>query len=231
MDRRLLYALGAVALGGALFTGRRQVVSLFGTVVASGKELAFRLTLPGHAQPYADVIIQVSRETGLDPYLLFALGDRESLWGETLSPRGPGGVGDNGHGHGLMQVDDRSWGAWLNSNNWADPLTNVRKGAAILRGKLAFFQGRSAVKGYTDGRLVQIDVSAERLGVAPGYYPDPRPLAGDALWRAGIAAYNTGEGNVLMALAAGHPAEYTTAGGDYVSDVITRGADAAAKLA
>lgn len=199
---------------------------LFGSkVIDSAHESIFRWTLPSYAQPYADVILRVSREKGLDPFLIFALGDRESGWGRYLNADG---TGDSGHGHGLMQIDDGSFAEWLATHDWRDPYTNVSKGASILQAAIGFFQGRAAVKGYTDGTRVQIDKSAARLKVAPGYYPDPRPLSGDALWRAAIAAYNTGSANVLMNLATNHPAEFTTTGGDYTSDVVAR-ANAVAK--
>lgn len=44
---------------------------------------------------------------GVDSLLLLAIVHRESLGGECLVPRGPGGKGDHGHGHGLAQLDDR----------------------------------------------------------------------------------------------------------------------------
>jgi hypothetical protein len=229
--RNLLLALFGVVGVTTLFFARRSIVNLFGKVVTAGKELAFKASLPERARSFSDTMLQVAREEALDPYLIFALGDRESLWGDALSPRGPAGTGDSGHGHGLMQIDDGSFGPWLVSNDWTNPYVNVKKGAKILKAKLAFFTGRSAAKGLTDGQYVTLSAAAaERRGVPPGKYPDPRPLTGKALWEAAIAAYNTGEGNVLMSLVAGKPAQFTTAKGDYVADVSNRGAQAAAKL-
>jgi hypothetical protein len=205
---------------------QRKTIMLFGSkVVDAAHESIFASQLPSYARPYAPIILRVSREEGVDPFLIYGLGDRESRWGTALDADGRG---DNGHGHGIMQIDDRSFGPWLAANNWRDPYTNVKQGARILRAKLAFFTGRSKVQGYTDGTYVTIDKSAPRLGVTPGKYPDPRPLSGSALWEAGIAAYNTGEGNVIMNLAAGKPAELGTTGGNYVTNVIAR-ANAVAK--
>jgi soluble lytic murein transglycosylase-like protein len=191
----------------------------------------FAQLLPSYARPYSGIILRVSREDGVDPFLIFAVGDRESRWATRLDSDG---TGDGGHGRGIMQIDDRSDGAWLATHDWLDPYTNVKRGVYILKRKLAFFSGRAPVHGYTDGTWVSVDRSAAKLGVSPGKYRDPRPLTGSALWEAAIAAYNSGEGNVLMAIAVGRPAEYFTADGDdadtdgdYVTDVSQRAANLA----
>lgn len=232
-----------VALGGAVvayfaFLKKEAIVSFGTSVFEAGNELYFRYAISDQAADYADLILQVAKETGVDPFILAALGDRESRWGDALSPKGPSGTGDVGHGRGLLQIDDRSFGpdergvgsgnGWLGSHDWRDPYTNVRKGADILKGKLAFFQGNGSVKGITDGTNVSITKSASRFGVAQGYYPDPRPLSGDTLTAAGLAAYNTGEGNVLMALACGKSPDTTTANGNYSGDVLAKASAAAA---
>lgn len=219
----LLLGLGG-AVAALAFT-KKEAIMLFGQrVVDAAHRAIFIATLPDYAQPYGDVMLRVADEEGVDPFLIFGFGDRETLWGTTrdLSQPGPAGTGDGGHGHGLMQIDDRSWGTWLASNDWTDPYTNVKKGVQILKGNIAFFQGKSAVKGYTDGTWVSIDKSAAKIGVSPGKYRDPRPLSGDALWKAAISAYNTGAANVLMAIAAGKSPDTTTYGGDYGSDVVAR---------
>lgn len=43
-------------------------------------------------------------------------------------------LGDEGHGHGLMQIDDRSFPDFCATEDWKDPEKNISKGAAILRG-------------------------------------------------------------------------------------------------
>jgi hypothetical protein len=58
---------------------------LYGSkVLEAGGDLLFNMCLPARAQPYSDMILQVARETGVDPYILFAIGDRESNWGTQL---------------------------------------------------------------------------------------------------------------------------------------------------
>lgn len=227
----LLGGLG-LAVAGLLFSERKSIMLFGQTVVDAAHKAIFKAVLPDYAAPYGDVMLRVADEQGVDPFLIFALGDRETRWGSSrdLDQPGPAGTGDGGHGHGLMQIDDRSWGDWLASHDWTDPYTNVSQGVRILKGAIAFFQGRSAVKGYTDGMTVTIDKSAAKLGVSSGAYPDPRPLSGTALWNAAIAAYNTGPATVLMAIAAGRSPEITTTGGDYATDVVRRASNLAAEF-
>jgi len=130
------------------------------------------------------------------------------------------GTGDGGHGHGLMQIDDRSFGPWLSSRNWRDGLTNIRKGAEVLRDKIRFF-----VQGPTSRGLPSVSRSPiTRGGVKyrvggqatdARIVPDLRPLTPERAKRAGIAAYNAGELNVLLSLGLGASPDMTTAGGDY----------------
>lgn len=79
-------------------------------------------------------------EWELDPLLLAAVCDRESLGGDALTPRAFFGTGDYEHGRGLMQVDDRAHTIWVQRSEWRDPLTNIRKGAEILAGELQRFK-------------------------------------------------------------------------------------------
>lgn len=41
-------------------------------------------------------------------------------------------IGDHGHGHGIMQIDDRSYPVWCNSSLWKDAQEAIRMGAAVL---------------------------------------------------------------------------------------------------
>lgn len=221
-----------IGLGGAALAiaySQRSSIMLFGSrIVDAAHDSIFQLQLPDYAQDYSDAILQVSREQGVDPFLIFALGDRETNWGSSIG--GPAGTGDGGHGRGLMQIDDRSFAAWLKANDWTDPYTNISKGVEILKGNISFFSKKSSVASLTNGTLVYLGPSpAAKRGVTVGNYPDLRPLTGMPLWDAAVAAYNTGAGNVLRNLAAGLPAEFTTTGGDYTSDVVARATTAAQK--
>lgn len=44
-------------------------------------------------------------------------------------------IGDNGHGHGLGQIDDRSFPVWCHNGLWKDPKEALRMSAAVLAEK------------------------------------------------------------------------------------------------
>lgn len=180
-------------------------------------KLAFARVIPPRAKVYAPVVLRVAYEQSISPYIIAAIMERESLSGEALKPKGPGGTGDGGHGRGLMQIDDRTWTSWLATHDWTDPYTCVLKGVQILKDNLIFFS-RAGVH----PPVVVREGYAARCGVPVGTYADVRPLTGTAQWQAAIAAYNTGAGNVLKALAAGLSADTTTAHANYSTDVLSR---------
>ena len=228
-DRTLLWALlgaSGVGIAYALRGKASSVTHAIGSAMDAVQAELFKLIIPSVARPYADVILQVAREESISPFLITTIGYRESGWGTSpyLDKPGPGGRGDYGHGHGLMQIDDRSWGNWLSKNRWDDPYTNVSFAiGTILKNKINFFAGTARVPGLTDGTWVTLSVSqAEKRNVDPGDYPEPRPLHGDELTQAGVAAYNTGEGNVLMSLAVGLHPDFTTTAPPYATDVLGR---------
>jgi soluble lytic murein transglycosylase-like protein len=100
------------------------------------------LRLPQHlAQWSAEVAIAAERYR-LDAALLMAIIDRESRGGLALRPPGAGGTGDQGHGRGLMQIDDRWHADWIRLGVWKNPGANILKGAEILRGGIDFFLKR-----------------------------------------------------------------------------------------
>lgn len=75
---------------------------------------------------------------GLDPVLVAAIMDRESLGGDALKPKGPTGTGDAGHGRGLMQLDDRTFSSFASATwpnglpVWQDSTINIYVGARHL---------------------------------------------------------------------------------------------------
>jgi hypothetical protein len=236
-DRTLLWALLGTAGVGIAYALRKEASSVthaIGSAMDAVQAELFKLVIPSVAQPYADVILRVAREETISPFLITQMGYRESLWGNStyLDKPGPGGRGDGGHGHGLMQIDDRSWGNWLSKNRWDDPYTNVSFAiGTILKNKINFFAGISRVPNLADGTWVTLSESqAAKRNVDPGDYPEPRPLHGDELTQAGVAAFNTGEGNVLMSLAVGLHPDFTTTPPPYATDVLGRMATLIAKF-
>ena len=101
-------------------------------------------------------------DQGVPAIILLALMARETWYGLNCNPPGPAGTGDFGHGHGLMQIDDRSHGVWLQNNDWTDPQTNISCGAAVLREAHDFFRNR----GLVGQELWDAALAAYNAGVA-----------------------------------------------------------------
>ena len=209
---------------------------LYGSkALTAGKEYLFQAALPSRAQPYADLIIQVARETGVDPFVIFAIGDRESLWGQALDanmtgdhtarasppwpyPMPPDGMG---WGRGIMQVDyPRNT---REGSDWRDPLTNIRLGVKLYQEKLA------EVQAAPSGNWNLTPTQAAKLGVPVGTYP-ALAVPADLAPQAALAAYNAGTSNVRMAysvaMAMGLDPQSAwdalTTGGDYSADAWAR---------
>lgn len=133
---------------------------------------------------------------GVDPFVLAAICDRESLGGTVLQPKGPAGVGDRGRGHGLMQIDSTYHPTFLAAVGpdgralWQSPTWNILYGAALLAANLASLDGSypAAIASY-NASLARV-LKVLQLGK---------------------------EGNDLVAAL-----DHLTTGGNYVSDVLTR---------
>ena len=172
-----------------------------------------RNALPEDGKRYFEIIQRVSQETGVSPVLLAAIMDVESAYGTLLSPPGPAGKGDGGHGHGLMQIDDRTHGVFLaermpnGTPKWADPYENVKYAAGIYKAARDYF-----LKNPGAGAKVTVErgAASNKKGVPVGTYLDPRPMTREEAALAAIAGYNAGPPTVLRALAAGLPADTVT---------------------
>ncbi len=53
---------------------------------------------------------------------------------------GPACRGDDGHGHGLMQIDDRSFPEYCAGSEWQDPASNIDFGCRVLADKRSYLQ-------------------------------------------------------------------------------------------
>lgn len=90
--------------------------------------------------------------TGVDAILLAPICQRETDGGESkyLDVRGPSGRGDQGHGHGLMQIDDRFHASFIAAIGpdgvplWKKPEWNILYAAEILAGNFLYFAGSEA---------------------------------------------------------------------------------------
>ena len=121
-------------------------------------------------------------------YLLMAICSRESKFGLILSPNM---TGDNGHGRGLMQIDDRSFGDWIAKHPWKDPATNIEQGADVWMGDYNYFTDHMDLVNNDFMRLI---------------------------WAA-TAAYNCGAETVAKALRGGADVDSRTTGRNYSADV------------
>lgn len=194
---------------GLLVAARSEVITVYGPQVQDATNAeAFRSSLPAAGKPYADLFLKAAAKYGLDPFVLAAIAEQESGFDPNAR------AGDD---YGLMQINAPSSGGWPYSNDWADPETNITKGASILKAKIAYLS-RTPVVPYVS----LTGDAAMRRNVPEGDYPDPRPLIGTALNEAALAAYNTGELNVLRSLAVGLSPDFTTTRGNYALKVQQR---------
>lgn len=137
------------------------------------------MSLPPRLAPYGILFAVAGAKYGIDPFLLAAICDRESNGGLALTPPGPSGTGDGGHGRGLMQVDDRAHATWVHTHQWQDPATNIDMGARILAGCIAEFPRAlsSAVAAYNCGagnvrRALLEGLSVDHLTTGRNYSAD-----------------------------------------------------------
>jgi hypothetical protein len=148
---------------------------------------------------YGAMIVEAAAKHRHRPEVMAGIVMRETQGG--LSPLldrpGPEGRGDRDtegryHGHGLCQIDDRSFPAFCAGPDWKDAAKNIEMGARVVGRKRAFLAART-------------------LGLK---------LTDDDLERAAIAAYNAGEGRVLKAIEQGRDPDSCTAHGDYAAAVL-----------
>jgi uncharacterized protein (TIGR02594 family) len=127
-------------------------------------------------------------------YVLMGIDSRESRFGVLLDEDG---LGDGGHGHGEMQIDDRSHKAFCASGRWRD-----------LAASLEYVHANVIIPSFN-------------------YLADYFELVGEdyeRLFWAAIAGYNAGPGNVRKALEAGADPDSVTTGRDYSWDVRAKAA-------
>lgn len=135
-----------------------------------------------------------------------------------------------GWGRGLMQIDYGVHNAWVTTNPWYDAQTNIDKGAEILKWNLDYF--RKPPGSSVTVESWRITKGMPQYGIAPwqSKYPrstwptqvaDVRPLVGQPLYEAAIAAYNVSYPAVLQALGLGLPAEAGTSNQSYVSKFLS----------
>ncbi len=151
-----------------------------------------RETLVFIADTYGTMILRATTVWGGRPEIIAGIMMRETRGGlsSLLDKEGPEGRGDGGHGHGLMQIDDRSFPHFCAGEEWKDPQENIKFGAYVLHMKYTFF---SLKKIYLPGFDLEL---------------------------LSIAAYNAGEGRVYNAVRNGDAPDAVTTHYDYSQTVL-----------
>lgn len=135
--------------------------------------------LPPRLARWAYPVSGVAAALFLDPLLIMAIMDRETLGGDACIPKGSceRGTGDGGNGLGLMQIDRRyhpTFAAALAPDRtplWQKPVANIMYGALVLRAGVDRFK-------VEDAAVAAYNASAERVANAlKGLAPDAGPLA------------------------------------------------------
>lgn len=95
------------------------------------------LNIPQPFDEWAGYIYQAAEKYGLEAAMIASV-----IWCESA---GKNMIGKDGHGYGLMQIDDRKYKQWLEQNQRGmNPETNIDFGAAILRANIDHFRGKQA---------------------------------------------------------------------------------------
>jgi hypothetical protein len=137
---------------------------------------------------------------GIGPSLLLALGSRETNLRNI--------VGDQGHGRGWLQIDDRFHGPWLDAHAGCD------SGSWEAKHKSAGAAGH--VPTLTASTVKAIDMLRDNMAFGRSH-----GIAESQLVRFAVAAYNAGAGGALAGARAGNVDAKTTHG-DYSADVLDR---------
>ncbi len=125
-------------------------------------------------------------------WVLMAIDSRESRFGLLLDGDG---LGDAGHGHGEIQIDDRSHATFCDSGQWRD-----------LAASLDYVRKNVVIPSY--------NYLAQRFGLFGSDFT--------RLFWGTVGAYNCGAGNVSRALQEGFDVDARTTGHNYSADVRAR---------
>ncbi len=97
------------------------------------KQQRRRPNMPAPFDKWSEYIYLAAEKYNLEASLIAAV-----IWCESA---GNNIIGKNGHGHGLMQIDDRRYNDWLRQNQQGlDPASNIDFGCSILRECLDSFK-------------------------------------------------------------------------------------------
>lgn len=143
-------------------------------------------------QKYMPILRKAAETYNLDLAVLAGILSRESHVGLALSPPGPHGTGDHGHGRGLVQVDDRWHSHFTDTPEWKDPRANIYYGVKLLRDFMNYLKDKTSLQGRD---LLRASIASYNAG--PG-----------SIMRKHIQG--------------GEPVDAPTTGGNYSKDVLSR---------
>lgn len=138
------------------------------------------LRLPPRLSRWREPIFHGSSMYAVDPIVIAAIMDRESLGGDALKPKGLKGTGDGGHGRGIMQIDDRAHGKFILTDLWQEAPFAVLYAARLLRQALDAFGGDypSAIGAYNAGIK---RITEQLAAMPPNATPEQRIARFDAV--------------------------------------------------
>jgi hypothetical protein len=189
---------------------------------------------------YAPQIEAAAAAHGLDPKLLAAVAAQET--GGPGSNSGNNIVGDGGHGHGVFQIDDRSW-AFASTPAAMDPAANANMAASILSDDLTKYGGNvhAALSAYNSGSPTATGTTTtwgdgSTLGYADSVMRHYAALGGDSADQLQADQGQTSQSVNSLANAAAAaippleatftpapPIQYTSAGQPAVTNAVTEG--------
>lgn len=114
---------------------------------------------------------EAGKKYGFSVPVLLAVSSRETNCKNIL--------GDGGHGHGIMQIDDRSYPVWCSSGLWKDVKEAIRMGAAVLHQKQL--------------RIMPSIPEEDRLRVALAAYNAGEGHAAKDYWAGVVDRHTTGQ--------------------------------------
>jgi hypothetical protein len=117
------------------------------------------------SRSYEPLIREAAEDFGLQPSVIGGVGSRESFWGIILRPRGAAGVGDGGHGRGLMQIDDRAHPSFIATGKWKDPRGNIQFGCELLADNREILRRQTGLTGRNLLRATLASYNAGLRGV------------------------------------------------------------------
>ena len=126
---------------------------------------------------WLEFFVAASKKTGVSRSVLIAIASRESGMQNI--------VGNEGHGYGIMQINDHDHWKWLQSHdNGMDPKSNIDFAATIIHSHLVHFQRDylKAVSAYKSG-VRNVDLLVAK-GMDPDFYTPGRNFGKNVMARA-----------------------------------------------